>query len=459
MSLQVTVIGTGYLGATHAACLAETGCSVLGVDTDPAKVVALSAGSVPFYEPGLTELVRRHLSTGRLRFSASLEEAGRFGDVHFVCVGTPQKPDSLAADLRQVEKAIVELAPYLRAQCLVAGKSTVPVGTAERLAATLRSAAPADGDVDLAWNPEFLREGSAVEDSLWPDRIVAGVRSEFAEKMLRAVYAQQIGNGVPMVVTDVPTAELVKVAANAFLATKVSFMNVMADMCDAAGADVLALADALGRDERIGGRYLNAGLGFGGGCLPKDIRALMARAGELGIGDAVTFLREVDTINMRRRSRVVAMATNACGGTLQGRRICILGAAFKPRSDDVRDSPALDVAARLQEAGATICVYDPAATANARREFPALDFAPTAAAAADRADLVMHLTEWEEFQELDPQELDRVVARKYILDGRNALSAQRWRQAGWEFQALGRSVDAYLPGMAADEAASSTKGA
>jgi len=436
--MRVTVIGTGYLGATHAACLAETGCEVLGVDTDPGTVAALAAGTVPFYEPGLPELARRHVASGRLRFTTSFAAAAEHGDVHFLCVGTPQRADSLGADVSQLQGAVDALAPHLRRQCLVVGKSTVPVGTAEPLAQRLAAAAPAGGDVDLAWNPEFLREGHAVTDSLHPDRIVIGIRSDLAAKLLREVYATQLDDGVPLVVTDVTTAELVKVAANAFLATKVSFINAMAELCEATGADVIALADAIGRDERIGRRYLHAGLGFGGGCLPKDIRALMARAGELGVVQAVTFLREVDAINMRRRSRMVALAQTACGGSVLSKRIGVLGAAFKPRSDDVRDSPALNVAAQLHLQGASVCVYDPAARAKAQQLFPTLRYATSVLEAADRADLLLHLTEWDEFRELDPEILDGVVANKYLVDGRNALDAERWRLAGWTYRALGR---------------------
>ncbi len=438
MPRRVTVIGTGYLGVTHAACLAEAGFEVLGLDVDADKIAKLASGSVPFHEPGLAELLSRHVSTGRLKFTTSFAEAGAFGDVHYLCVGTPQRWNGLGADLGYLDEAVDALAPHLRVQCLVVGKSTVPVGTAERLAARLSAQAPANGDVELAWNPEFLREGKAVADTLRPDRIVVGVRSEIAEKILREVYATQIEDGVPFVVTDVATAELVKVAANAFLATKVSFMNAMAELCEATGADVVALRDAIGRDERIGQRYLHAGLGFGGGCLPKDIRALMAQASELGVGQAVAFLREVDTINMSRRARMVGLAQEACEGSVLGRRIAVLGASFKPDSDDVRDSPALNVAGQLQLQGANVCVYDPAARANAERVFPALHYGSSTLEAAEGAHLVMHLTEWEEFRELDPRSLDGVVARKYILDGRNALDPERWRREGWTYRGLGR---------------------
>jgi len=438
MPLRTTVIGTGYLGATHAACLAESGCDVVGVDTNPETVRALAQGAVPFYEPDLPELVGRHVSTGRLRFTTSLAEAADHGDVHFLCVGTPQRHDGLGADLGQIESAVDALAPHLRRQSVVVGKSTVPVGTAEALAGRLAAAAPAGGDVDLAWNPEFLREGHAVADSLRPDRIVVGVQSEIAEKVLRDVYAPQLDVGVPLVVTDLATAELVKVAANAFLATKVSFMNAMAELCEQSGADVIALGEAIGRDERIGRRYLHAGLGFGGGCLPKDIRALMASASELGVVQAATFLQEVDAINMRRRTRMVNLAQTVCEGSVLGKRIGVLGAAFKPRSDDVRDSPALNVAAQLHLQGATVTVYDPAARAKAQQLFPTLQYANSVDEAAYRANVLLHLTEWEEFREMDPHRLDDIVTDRCIIDGRNALDAQRWRQAGWTYRALGR---------------------
>ncbi|MEU2426315.1 UDP-glucose/GDP-mannose dehydrogenase family protein [Streptomyces sp. NPDC007851] len=433
MSARVTVIGTGYLGATHAACMAEIGHEVLGLDVDPDKIAALRSGRVPFYEPGLEELLAKHVATGRLRFTTSYEEVAEFGEVHFSCVGTPQSPGGNAADLRYVDAVIEHLAPLLAGRnALVVGKSTVPVGTAERLATMLPE------DAELAWNPEFLREGFAVEDTLRPDRLVFGVRSAAAEARLRAVYAPVISNGTPVVVTDFPTAELVKTSANAFLATKISFINAMAEVCEAAGADVTLLAEALSHDTRIGGRFLRAGVGFGGGCLPKDIRAFMARAGELGVDQALTFLREVDHINMRRRSRVVDLAREAAGGSFLGRRIAVLGAAFKPDSDDIRDSPALNVAAQIQLQGGNVSVYDPKAMDNARKAFPTLAYATSAEDALCRADVVLHLTEWQEFRDLDPAVLREMVARPYVIDGRNALDGGRWRAAGWTYRALGR---------------------
>ncbi|AZK94355.1 MULTISPECIES: UDP-glucose dehydrogenase family protein [Streptomyces] len=441
MALKITVIGTGYLGATHAAAMAELGFEVLGLDIVPEKIAMLSAGRVPMYEPGLEELLGRHVaglegSSGRLRFTTSWEEVGAFGDIHFVCVNTPQKHGEYACDMSFVDAAFSSLAPHLTGPALVVGKSTVPVGSAARLAGLLRELAP--GEVELAWNPEFLREGFAVADTLHPDRIVVGVESERAERLLREVYAGPVAEGSPFVVTDFPTAELVKTAANSFLSTKISFINAMAEICEAAGGDVVKLAEAIGHDDRIGKKFLRAGIGFGGGCLPKDIRAFMARAGELGADQALTFLREVDSINMRRRTHMVELAREAVGGSFLGKRVAVLGAAFKPDSDDVRDSPALNVAGQIHLQGGQVTVYDPKGMANARVLFPTLGYADSAEAAARGADVVLHLTEWAEFRELDPAELGEVVADRIILDGRNALDGAAWRKAGWTYRAMGR---------------------
>ncbi|WP_405004790.1 UDP-glucose/GDP-mannose dehydrogenase family protein [Kitasatospora purpeofusca] len=443
MTLRISVIGTGYLGATHAAAMAEFGFEVLGLDIDPEKIATLTAGQVPMYEPGLSELLLKHVaghegSTGRLRFTTSAQEAAEFGDVHFVCVNTPQRKGEFAADMSYVDAAIDALAPHLTRPVLVVGKSTVPVGSAGRLAERLAALAPVGEGAELAWNPEFLREGFAVQDTLRPDRIVIGARGGRAEELLREVYAEPIAAGVPFLVTDYATAELVKTAANSFLATKISFINAMAEVCEAAGADVTQLSAALALDDRIGGKFLNSGLGFGGGCLPKDIRAFMARAGELGADQALTFLREVDSINMRRRSRMVELAREQCAGGFLGRRIAVLGAAFKPNSDDIRDSPALNVAAQIQLQGAQVTVYDPKAMDNARKMFPGLAYADSALEAAEGAHVVLHLTEWQEFRALDPAELGAVVAERRLLDGRNVLDADAWRAAGWTYRALGR---------------------
>ncbi|HSV66616.1 MAG TPA: UDP-glucose/GDP-mannose dehydrogenase family protein [Mycobacteriales bacterium] len=434
---KLSVIGTGYLGATHAVCMTELGFEVVGLDIDPTKIAKLRAGEVPFFEPGLGELLRKNLETGRLHFTASYEEVADFADVHFICVGTPQKRGEYAADLTYVDTAFAALARRLARRSLVVGKSTVPAGTAARLAELVAALAPCP-DVEVAWNPEFLREGYAVEDTLHPDRLVFGVRSPWAEEQLRAAFAPVIATGVPVIVTDFATAELVKVAANSFLATKISFINAMAEVCEVTHADVTKLAEALGHDNRIGRRFLNAGLGFGGGCLPKDIRAFMARAGELGVDQALTFLKDVDAINMRRRARVVELGLELVDGSYVGTKVCVFGAAFKPNSDDIRDSPALDVAATIQRYGAQVRVYDPAAMDNARRLHPELTYADTAQEAATGADLVLLLTEWSEFRQMDPARLGQTVSHSRIVDGRNCLDPAVWRAAGWTYRALGR---------------------
>ena len=432
--LRLTVLGTGYLGITHAACMASLGFDVLGVDIDARKVDQLNAGQLPIYEPGLRELLHSGLDSGRLAFTTSYPQAAAFGDVHFICAGTPPQSGSDHADLTQVDGCVATLAPLLNRPCLVVGKSTVPVGTARRLAAELAAACQG---AELAWNPEFLREGSAVADAITPDRIVAGVMSPSAEEVLRTVYARQIAGGTPFFATDLETAELAKVAANAYLATKVSFINAMAEVCEAAGGNVYALSQILGADVRIGSAFLRPGLGFGGGCLPKDIRGFLARATDLEVGQALGFLREVDSINLRRRSRAADLAGELVGGDLTDVPVCVLGAAFKAGSDDVRDSPALDVAQILHGMGAQVTVYDPAALANARRTHPELGYAATVAEAARGAHVVLVLTEWAEFAELEPGDLATIVARQNIVDGRSVLDSELWRAAHWNYRALG----------------------
>ena len=434
---KLSVLGTGYLGATHAVAMVELGYDVIGLDVDEAKVARLTAGDVPFFEPGLPELLRKALDSGRLRFTTSYQEVADFADVHFVCVGTPQRPDGYAADLTYVQAAFSTLAPLLDRRALVVGKSTVPAGTAQRMSELVASLAPSD-EVEVAWNPEFLREGFAVEDTLHPDRLVFGVQSAAAEEALRAAFAPVISSGTPVVVTDFATAELVKVAANSFLATKISFINAMAEVSEVVHADVTALSEALGYDSRIGKRFLHAGLGFGGGCLPKDIRAFMARAEELGAQDALAFLEEVDAINKRRRARAIDLGRELLDGDYAGKRVCVWGAAFKPNSDDIRDSPALDVAAAAQKLGAAVIVYDPEAMENAKRTHPQLAMASSALEAARNADVLLLLTEWSEFRETDPSMLASVVAAPRIVDGRNALDPATWRAAGWTYRALGR---------------------
>jgi UDPglucose 6-dehydrogenase len=448
---RLAFLGTGYLGATYAICFAELGYDVLGVDVDEAKIATLASGRVPFHEPGLEDLLRRNLAAGRLRFGTSYEQAAGFADVHFICVGTPQRADGMSADLTYVESAVTNLAPLLKRRALIVGKSTVPVGTAtwvEQLVAKL--ADPALG-VEVAWSPEFLQEGYAVEDVLRPNRIVAGIRSDWANEVFRAAHkgvfdlAATEDRDVPLVVTDFATAELVKVAANAFLATKISFINAMAEVCEVAGGDVTQLARAIGYDPRIGNRFLQAGLGFGGGCLPKDIRAFQARAQELGAGEALRFLHEVDLINTRRRGRVLNLAAELlerpvgpAGPDLSGTQVAVLGAAFKPNSDDVRDAPSLAAAAALAAAGAQVRVYDPQAMANARRAQPQLTFVPAMADAVAGAALVVVATEWAEFRNADPVTLGNLVASRRVIDGRNCLDPVQWARAGWTYRGMGR---------------------
>ncbi|WP_297773201.1 UDP-glucose/GDP-mannose dehydrogenase family protein [Mycobacterium sp.] len=437
--MRCTVFGTGYLGATHAVGMAALGHDILGIDIDPGKVAKLAGGDIPFYEPGLRKLLNENLAAGRLRFTTDYDMAPDFADLHFLGVGTPQKKGEYGADLRHVYAVIDELVPRLTTSAVLVGKSTVPVGTAAELNQRAAALAPRGVDVEIAWNPEFLREGYAVQDTLRPDRIVLGIQQDSmrAEAAVRELYGPLLDAGVPFLVTDLQTAELVKVSANAFLATKISFINAISEVCEAAGADVSLLADALGYDPRIGRQFLNAGLGFGGGCLPKDIRAFMARAGELGADQALTFLREVDSINMRRRTRMVELASAACGGSLLGANVAVLGAAFKPESDDVRDSPALNVAGQLQLNGAAVNVYDPKALDNAQRLFPTLNYAVSVEEACERADAVLVLTEWRQFVELDPDDLADGVRARVIVDGRNCLDVARWRRAGWRVYRLG----------------------
>jgi len=438
---RIAVFGIGYLGATHAAGMAELGHEVIGVDVDASKVATLARGEVPFFEPGLPEILARHVASGRLRFTTDAAEALAFADVVFIGVGTPQKAGEQAADVSYLDAVIDTIGPLIARPTVILGKSTVPVGTTSRLIDRLRKSVPNPEHAQFGFNPEFLREGLAVRDTLAPDRIVLGVDSRNpgrVEEVARRVYASILQSGTPFLVTDLATAELVKVAANAFLATKISFINAMADICDASGADVATLADAIGLDERIGRKFLNAGLGFGGGCLPKDIRAFRARAGELGVGESLGFLREVDDLNVRRRARVVDMARDAVGGSLAGATIAVLGAAFKPGSDDIRDSPALAVADALRLEGASVKVYDPQANDSAAVAWPALDYADSIATAVLDASVVIVATEWREFREADPAALVSLAARPYVIDARNCLDVDAWRAAGWAYRGLGR---------------------
>ena len=434
---RISVIGTGYLGVTHAACMASLGHDVVALDVDESKVASLAAGKVPFHEPGLPELLQESLSAGKIHFTTNWANVASQADVHFLCVGTPQSPESPAADLSQIQSAVRSLAPLLTKPCLVVGKSTVPVGTAKWISEYLVANSPAGQDVHLVWNPEFLREGFAVEDTLHPDRIVLGIKHEVDVAVLTDIYASALVGNTPLVVTDYATAELVKVAANAFLATKISFINAFAYLADEVGADVGTLADAIGHDTRIGRRFLNAGIGFGGGCLPKDIRALRARADELGLSEHFEFLKNVDDVNKSRRDYVVELATRNLG-SISGKTIAILGAAFKPDSDDIRDSPALDIALMLSAGGANVRLHDPVALQQVRtRNLPILAI-DNVEDVFDGADLVLHLTEWKVYRELNPQVIADKVNQKRLIDGRNCLDLDLWKNAGWQITYLGK---------------------
>ena len=435
MALKLSVIGTGYLGATHAACMASLGFEVIGYDTDASKIDLLSKAKVPFYEPDLEELLAEQIKSGRLTFTKNINDLAT-ADVHFICVGTPQVKGGNAADLSYVNSALEGIAKIVKPGGLVVGKSTVPVGTASKLRDRLIALNP---KADLAWNPEFLREGFAVEDTLKPNRLVVGVMSDEAERILKEVYAANLKENTPWVRADLPTAELVKVAANSFLATKISFINAMAEVCEASGGDITVLAKAIGYDPRIGSRFLQAGIGFGGGCLPKDIRAFMARAEELGAKQAVEFLKEIDAINLRARQRIIELVRKDLSNDLSGKKIAVLGAAFKQDSDDVRDSPALDISAQIQAAGALVTVHDPKAIANAQKRFPGLNYAQEINETLKDAELVLHLTEWKIYRELNPVQIKSLVKTPIIIDGRNALDREAWRAAGWKFRALGRT--------------------
>jgi UDPglucose 6-dehydrogenase len=434
--MKISVIGCGYLGAVQAAAMAELGHDVVGIDVDAAKIAQLSDGRPPFFEPGLTEILSSALASGRLRFSTDIAEVSG-SRVHFVAVGTPQRDGSNAADMTYVDSAVDALLPHLAPGDIVVGKSTVPVGSATRLAGVID--ASGTGAV-LAWNPEFLREGFAVLDTMSPDRMVYGVApgDDTAVAVLNEVYATAIATGTPVVVTDYATAELVKVAANAFLATKISFINAMAEIAEVTGADITQLADAIGYDNRIGRRFLNAGVGFGGGCLPKDIRAFTARAEELGRGESVAFLKEVDQINLRRRQRVVDLTVHALGSVVNEKKVAVLGLAFKPHSDDVRDSPALDVAVQLRGLGANVIATDPRAIENSRARHPQLAYSTDIAETLKGADAVVLVTEWPEFADIDPVWAAGLVRNRMIIDGRNKLDATAWRAAGWTYHGLGR---------------------
>ncbi len=448
---RISFLGCGYLGATYAICFAELGYEVVGYDIDEAKIEAFSSGTVPFHEAGLPELLKKNLESGRLRFTTDIKAVADFADVHFICVGTPQRKDEAGADLSYIEASVVELSRHLTRKVLIVGKSTVPVGTASWVQDLVDRHTSEGLGVEVGWSPEFLQESNAMHDVLRPNRIVYATQSEWASKLLKDVHkgilelAAIEDREVPVVETDLATAELVKVAANAFLSTKISFINAMADLCEVTGGDVTDLARAIGYDQRIGNKFLRAGIGFGGGCLPKDIRALTARAGELGVGESFRFLGEIDQRNTRRRSHTVRAVAELvgrppgpAGPDLSGVRVAYLGATFKPDTDDIRDSPALAIAQGLRRARADVVVYDPEGLDNAKAAAPELSFVKTLPEAVAGADVVCAMVPWEEFRTLDPEALGQQVTERRILDGMNAFDPAEWRAHGWTYQGIGR---------------------
>lgn len=436
--MRVSVIGCGHLGIPHAAAMAEIGHEVIGVDLDQAKIDRLNAGECPIYEEDLPELLATHTASGQLRFTTDLAEAAAFADVHFLAVGTPIDADGRSYDTGQVFGAARALAPHLTRPCVVIGKSTVTVGTSRDLGALLVRLSPVGEGVEVVWNPEFLREGHAIEDTLRPDRIVVGVPSPHAEDVVRQVYAPLLHNRIPLFVTDPATAELIKGAANAYLGMKISFINGVADMCAAAGADVQQLTEAIGLDPRIGRGGLNAGPGYGGGCLPKDVRAFTASAHILGALDAAALLRAAEQVNESRPTAALHLIEETLGRPVDGVRVTVWGASFKAGTDDVRESPALAIAALMHQRGATVTVHDPHAVPTALVRHPELDYKEDLEGSVKGSELIVLATEWPQFRGADPKALASLVAAPVLVDLRNLLNADAWRMAGWTVRQLGR---------------------
>jgi UDPglucose 6-dehydrogenase len=433
--MRMSVIGCGHLGATHAACMASLGHEVVGVDIDEDKVSLLNSGKGWFHEPDLDLMLAECIEAGRLRFTTDFAAAAEFAAVHFLGVATPGHPDG-SYDMSQLRAAVSSLVPRLRGDALIIGKSTVSPGTAAGLQLMIDDMPrPGPGRVEVAWNPEFLREGRAVRDTLRPDRIVVGAGSVAAADTIREIYRPQTDAGIPLLVTDLPTAELAKGAANAFLAVKISFINAMADICAATGGDISALADSLGLDPRIGKAFLRAGIGYSGACLPKDVRGLGAFAREIGAQNAATLLGAVDAVNSARIGQVVSLVTDAVTG-IAGSRVAVWGASFKAGTDDVRDAAPLLVAEQLRERGAAVTVYDPMGGGNALVAYPELAYADSAIAAAAAADVLVVTAAWPEFAQADPAEVAQAVGRKAVVDACQGIDVTTWRAAGWRVRSL-----------------------
>lgn len=433
--MKVAIVGTGHVGLVTGAAFAEVGHTVAGYDSDRAKVELLRRGQAPFHEPGLAELIERH-NGDRLTFHGRMEEALDGAEVAFICVNTPPRPDGRLS-LAQVEQATRDIVECGGGPILIVEKSTVPVHTAQRIMSVLRDEGRFP-DVEVASNPEFLREGSAVRDMLEPDRIVVGLPGEDtrAEGLMREIYAPIVERtGCPIIFTDLETAELIKHASNSFLAMKISYINAVARLCEKVGADVDIVARGMALDPRIGGAHLHAGVGYGGSCFPKDVAAFITHADELGVD--MSFLKDVRRINAEQRGLVVAKVQRAVWN-LEGKTIGVWGLAFKPNTDDLREAPSIDVIRALEEEGAKVRAYDPAAGAAAKAELPRTEIVADAMTALEGADALVVLTDWPEFAEADLARVKEAMRRPVVVDGRNLWPVERMADAGFTYLSFGR---------------------
>ena len=433
--MKIAMIGTGYVGLVSGACFAEFGPDVTCVDVDAAKIKRLLNGEIPIYEPGLHDLVAKGIQSGRLSFTTDLAHAVSEADAVFIAVGTPSRRGDGHADLRYVEAAAIEVAKSLKGYTVVVTKSTVPVGTGRRVAELIRGANPT-AEFDVASNPEFLREGSAIGDFMRPDRVVIGAETDRARAVMQALYRPLYLMETPVVMTTLETAELTKYAANAFLATKITFINEMADLCEKVGANVQDVARGMGLDGRIGKKFLHAGPGYGGSCFPKDTIALVRTAQEYG--SPARLVETVVQVNDTRKGAMASRVIAACGGSVRGKTVGVLGVAFKPNTDDMRDAPSLAIVPALQDAGATVRAYDPAAMHEAGPLLPGVQWCTDAYDAAVGADVLVIITEWNEFRALDLDRVGASMTQKVLVDLRNVYRAEDVRTQGFRYTSIGR---------------------
>lgn len=434
--MRIAMIGTGYVGLVSAACFSQFGHEVICVDKDQKKIDILRDGQMPIYEPGLDQLVINNVSQGRLKFTTDIKRAIQDVDVVYIAVGTPSRRGDGFADLSYVFAAVEEVAALLERYTIIALKSTVPVGTAEKVRDTIKRVNPRI-DFDVVSNPEFLREGSAIEDFIRPDRIVIGTTSPKAAEMMRQLYAPLFINETPILETSLQSAELIKYAANAFLATKISFINEIANLCEATGANVQEVARGIGLDKRIGDKFLHAGPGYGGSCFPKDTRALIQSAKEAGV--ALRIVDAVTTVNDDRKLHMADKIIAACGGDVKGKAIAILGVTFKPNTDDMREAPSLDIIPVLQQQGAKVSVFDPQAHLEARSMLQDINWASDAYDCAQGADCLVILTEWNEFRALDMSRIKQIVRVPLIVDLRNIYKPKEMSAQGFDYFSIGRT--------------------